>query len=48
MSSWGLGFIGLIYAYCSFDMFRKGDLGHAVAFAGWALGQIGMVYAVLK
>ena len=48
MSSWGLGCIGLIYAYCAFDMFRKGDMGHALAFAGWAVGQIGMVYAVLK
>ena len=48
MSSLGLGVIGVIYAYCAFDMFKRGDMGHALAFAGWAVGQIGMVYAVYK
>ena len=38
--------IGLIYAYCSYDQFRLGNVGLCLCYLGWSFGQFGMAYAV--
>ena len=48
MSTFGMIAIGLIYAYCSYDQFKLGNLGLGFCYLGWSAGQMGMAYAVYK
>jgi len=46
MSIYGLIVIFIIYVYCAFDFFKKGDVAQGVAFCGWALGQVGLILTI--
>lgn len=34
--------VGIIYAYVTYDLFAKGDLGLSLAFFGYAVASVGL------
>ncbi len=45
MSSGLIMIVGLIYAYCSYDLLSRGQTALAIAFAGYAFSNIGLYLA---
>lgn len=45
MSSGLIIFTGIIYAYVSYDLFKRGNPGLAIAYAGYAFSNMGLAYA---
>jgi hypothetical protein len=42
MSQWLIALIGVVYLIVAADLFRKGQIGLAIAFLGYSLGNIGL------
>lgn len=45
MSAWLIAAIGVVYAVIAADLFRKGQVGMGIAFAGYAFSNIGLCLA---
>ena len=42
MSQWLIALIGIVYLVVAADLFRKGQIGLAIAFLGYSLGNVGL------
>jgi hypothetical protein len=43
MSTWLIGFIGVVYFAVAIDQFSKGGVGTGIMFLGYALGNVGLI-----
>lgn len=46
MAEWLLGLVGVAYLATAIDLYSRGHVGMALAFAGYFIGNIGLILAV--